>query len=56
MKNLEKICMFIAFISSTFSLFICMYKDLPFVWQLNTMIWIVVAYIKLKTIERYEKN
>jgi hypothetical protein len=54
MKNLEKAFMLLAFLSSLGSLILAVYNHTSWEWQFNTMIWVVVAFIKTKTNEKNE--
>jgi hypothetical protein len=53
-KNLEKIFMLVAFVSSASSMIISLYHNVPWIWQFNTMLWVIVTYIKTKEIEKHE--
>lgn len=53
MKNLEKIFMSVAFISALLSMIICIYTGKSWTWQMATIMWVFVAYLKEKLIERY---
>jgi hypothetical protein len=55
MKNLEKIFMLLGFIGAAFSFGIAIYQHTSWNWQLITMAWIFVVYIKTIIINRYEK-
>lgn len=55
MKNLEKFFMLLGFVSSISSMGIAIYTKTPWIWQFTTSLWIIVAYIKTKTIETIEK-
>jgi hypothetical protein len=54
MKNLEKICMLIAFVSAFGSMIVSMYTGNSWSWQLATIMWVFVAYLKQKLIQRYQ--
>jgi hypothetical protein len=54
MKNLEKIFMSVAFISALLSMVISIYTGTSWTWQMATIMWIFVAYIKERLIERYK--
>lgn len=54
MKNLEKIFMLLAFIGALTSMIISMYSGTSWTWQMATIMWIFVAYLKQKLIQRYQ--
>lgn len=54
MKKLEKILIFVALFSAIASMIINMYSGNPWVWQFIASIWIMVAFLKMKLIDRYE--
>lgn len=53
MKYLEKVFMVLAFLCALGSFIIAVYDDTSWVWQLNTMIWISIAFLKTVTIEKH---
>jgi hypothetical protein len=53
MKNLEKVFMLLAFLSSLGSLILAIYEHTSWTWQITTMIWIIIALFK--TIENEKK-
>jgi len=55
MKNLEKILMLMAFVGAASSFCVSLYTHTSWSWQLVTIVWIVVAYMKLKLSERQER-
>ena len=55
MKNLEKIFMLVAFVSATVSMIISMHLGTSWTWQMATIMWIFVAFLKEKLIERYQR-
>jgi len=54
MKNLEKIFMLVALISALLSMIISLYSGTSWSWQMATIMWIFVAYIKERLIQRYQ--
>jgi hypothetical protein len=54
MKNLENIFMIIATVGALLSMIACIYTGQSWTWQLSTILWIFVAYMKQKTITRQE--
>ena len=46
MKNLEKIFMIIAFLSALSSFIIALYINTSWLWQIMTMMWVIIAYFK----------
>jgi hypothetical protein len=55
MKNLEKILMLITFVLLLISTVISIKLGESWYWQAITMLWVVVAYMKLRLSERQEK-
>jgi len=55
MKNLSKIFMLIGFVSATISMIISMIDNQSWIWQFNTMMWIIAAYMIEKTSDRYKR-
>jgi len=55
MKNLSKIFMLIGFIAAAMSMIISMIDDQSWIWQFNTMMWIIAAYMIEKTADRYKR-
>ena len=55
MKNLEKICMLIAFVSASVSFGISLSNHTSCSWQFCTMVWIIISYLKLSMNERQSK-
>lgn len=55
MKNLSKIFMLIGFIVAAMSMIISMINNQSWIWQFNTMIWIIAAYMIEKTSDRYKR-
>lgn len=55
MKNLSKIMMLIGFVSATISMIISMIDNQSWIWQFNTMMWIIAAYMIEKTSDRYKR-
>ena len=55
MKNLEKILMLMAFVGAASSFCVSLYTHTSWSWQLVTIVWIIVAYMKLKLSERQER-
>jgi len=54
MKKLEKILIFVALFSAIASMIINIYSGTPWVWQFISSVWIMVAFLKMKLIDRYE--
>lgn len=54
MKNLEKICMILGFVTALVSMVISLYNGQSWTWQFASMCWILVVYFKNKMIIRYE--
>jgi hypothetical protein len=55
MKNLSKIFMLIGFVAATLSMIISMIDNQSWIWQFNTMMWIIAAYMIEKTADRYKR-
>jgi hypothetical protein len=56
MKNLEKVFMVLAFLCALSSLIIAVYDHTSWAWQLISMMWMIIAYLKTVTIERNQNN
>ena len=54
MKNLSKIFMLIAFISAGASMVINIINGTSWSWQVITMMWVFVAYMNEKVVDRYK--
>ena len=54
MKKLEKILIFLALLSAIGSMIINMYLGNNWTWQFICSVWIAVAFLKMKLIDRYE--
>ena len=54
---IERLFMVLAFISAAFSFFININKGYEqFTWQLCVMMWVVIAYLKMRMSEDQEKD
>jgi hypothetical protein len=55
-KNLERICMLVAFLTAGLSAMMWYGEGIhTWMWQIIVMIWIVVSYLKQKQIEKLNK-
>lgn len=55
MKNLEKIFMLVAFLTALISMVSSIQSGTSWSWQLTTIMWIFVAFLKERLIERYQR-
>lgn len=55
MKNLERIFMLVAFLTALISMLSSIQSGTSWSWQLTTIMWIFVAFLKERLIERYQR-
>lgn len=55
-KIIDKMFMFLGFISAALSAILDFVDSKPFLWQLACMAWISICYIKQLTLESYEEE
>lgn len=56
MKNLEKVFMVLAFLSSLGAFILAIYEHTSWAWQFIAMVWISIAFLKTTENEKLKQN